>query len=196
MNDGISLEMLAFNLKLLGTKSRKKVLISAGKAEDKMRTLPAIQQFLKLEVDIYSTPGTHRFLLSHGVKSTEIHKITDRRSPNIRTFLQENRFDLVINVLTGDDDYDEDSDAKLIRKLCIENGIPLITDCDVAIATLEQIVIDTASAAPTATSLRTIREQWNLQACISWRRWRSWAASPITTLISTRPTSSPWRTCA
>ena len=42
MNDGISLEMLAFNLKLLGRKSRKKVLISAGKAENKKRMLPAI----------------------------------------------------------------------------------------------------------------------------------------------------------
>lgn len=162
MNDGISLEMLAFNLKLLGNKSRKKVLISAGKAEDKMRTLPAIQQFLKLEVDIYSTPGTHQFLLSHGIQSTEIHKITDRRSPNIRTFLQENRFDLVINVLTGDDDYDESSDAKLIRKLCIENGIPLITDSDVGIATLEQIARDTARGA-FRYKLADNSQPWNLR---------------------------------
>jgi cytosine/creatinine deaminase len=138
MTDGISLEMLAFNLKLLGRKSRKKVLISAGKLEDKKRMFPAIQQFLTLEVDVYSTPGTHKFLLERGIESTEIHKITDRRSPNIQTFLEENRFDLVINVLTGDNDYDEASDAKLIRKLCIENGIPLITDCDVGIATLQQ----------------------------------------------------------
>src|SRR5208337_3387017 len=144
MNDGISLEMLAFNLKLLGRKSRKKVLISAGKAEDKKRMLPAIQRFLELEVDIYATPGTHQFLATYGIESVEIHKITDRRSPNILTFLKENRFDLVINVLTGDDDYDEASDAKLIRKLCIENGIPLITDCDVGIATLEQLVADTS----------------------------------------------------
>lgn len=42
MTDGVSLEMLAFNLKLLGRKSRKKVLISAGKTEDKKRMLPAI----------------------------------------------------------------------------------------------------------------------------------------------------------
>jgi hypothetical protein len=144
MNDGISLEMLAFNMKLLGRKSRKKVLISAGKLEDKKRMLPAIKQFLTLEVDIYTTPGTHRFLTERRIESIEIHKITDRRSPNILTLLKENRFDLVINVLTGDDDYDEASDAKLIRKLCIENGIPLITDCDVGIATLEQLVADTS----------------------------------------------------
>ena len=162
MNDGISLEMLAFNLKLLGRKSRKKVLISAGKAEDKRRMLPAIQQFLELEVDIYSTPGTHKFLATYGIESIEIHKITDRRSPNILTFLKENRFDLVINVLTGDDDYDEASDAKLIRKLCIENGIPLITDCDVGIATLQQIFRDT-SKGTFRYKLSDNSEPWNLR---------------------------------
>jgi cytosine/creatinine deaminase len=162
MTDGISLEMLAFNLKLLGRKSRKKVLISAGKLKDKQRMLPAIEQFLKLEVVFYSTPGTHKFLAAHGIESTEIHKITDGRSPNIRTFLNENRFDLVINVLTGDDDYDEASDAKLIRKLCIENGIPLITDCDVGIATLRQIVQD-SSKGTFRYKLADNSEPWNLR---------------------------------
>ena len=88
----------------VGRKSRKKVLISAGKAENKRRMLPCLPEFLELEVDIYSTPGTHKFLATYGIESVEIHKITDRRSPNILTFLKENRFDLVINVLTGDDD--------------------------------------------------------------------------------------------
>ncbi|MGA7326040.1 MAG: amidohydrolase family protein [Rhodomicrobium sp.] len=162
MNDGISLEMLAFNLKLLGRKSRKKVLISAGKQEDKKRMLPAIKQFLTLEVDVYSTPGTHKFLSERGIESTQIHKITDRRSPNILTFLKENRFDLVINVLTGDDDYDEASDAKLIRKLCIENGIPLITDADVGIATLQQIVADTTKGT-FRYKLADNSEPWNLR---------------------------------
>ncbi|HZV21476.1 MAG TPA: amidohydrolase family protein [Hyphomicrobiales bacterium] len=162
MTDGISLEMLAFNLKLLGRKSRKKVLISAGKLEDKKRMFPAIQQFLSLEVDIYSTPGTHKFLLERGIESTEIHKITDGRSPNILTFLQENSFDLVINVLTGDNDYDEASDAKLIRKLCIENGIPLVTDCDVGIATLQQLVRD-SSKGTFRYKLADNSEPWNLR---------------------------------
>ncbi len=162
MNDGISLEMLAFNLKLLGRKSRKKVLISAGKAENKKRMLPAIQQFLELEVDIYSTPGTHKFLATYGIESVEIHKITDRRSPNILTFLKENRFDLVINVLTGDNDYDEASDAKLIRTLCIENGIPLITDCDVGIATLQQIYRDT-SKGKFRYKIADSSQPWNLR---------------------------------
>src|SRR5436190_10392856 len=142
MRQPISLELLAFNLKLLGLRSKKNILVSAGKPSDKQRMLPPIRRLMSLNVELYATPGTFRFLSEHGVRSTEVHKITDRRSPNILTFLKANRFDLVINVLTGDNDYDESSDGKLIRSLSIENGIPLITDPDVAIATLEQIVID------------------------------------------------------
>src|SRR5919109_2544371 len=117
MTRAISLELLAFNLKLLGQKSRKSLLLSAGRLEDKRRMLPAIRRLLTLDVDLYATPGTHQFLAENGVSSTVIHKITDGRSPNILTFLKADRFDLVINILTGDDDYDESSDAKLIRKL-------------------------------------------------------------------------------
>jgi cytosine/adenosine deaminase-related metal-dependent hydrolase len=162
MSSDISLEMLAFNLKLLGHKSRKKLLISAGQQEDKKRMLQTIRRFAQLNVDLYTTPGTRRFFAEHDLQTTEIHKITDSRTPNILTFLKANRFDLVINVLTGDEDYDESSDAKLIRKLCIENGIPLITDADVGIATLEQLIVDTVTGTYRY-KLADQSEPWNLK---------------------------------
>src|SRR6185369_11176729 len=137
-------------------------LVSAGKLESKKQMLPAIRRILSLHVDLHATPGTHTFLAEHGVKSTLIHKITDGRAPNILTFLKASRIDLVINVLTGDNDYDEASDAKLIRKLSIENGIPLITDPDVAIATLEKIVVD-AERGTYRYKLADDSEPWNIQ---------------------------------
>ncbi len=162
MTQANSLELLAFNLKLLGRQRRKRVLISAGRREDKKRMLPSIRRLLALEIELYATPGTHRFLEEHDINSIEIFKITDGRSPNILSFLKADRFDLVINVLTGDEDYDEASDAKLIRKLSIENGIPLITDSDVGIATLEQTVID-SERGTYRYKLADDSEPWNLQ---------------------------------
>jgi cytosine deaminase len=162
MSQPISIELLAFNLKLLGQRSRKNILISAGKPAGKQRMLSAIRRLTSLNVTLYATPGTFRFLKEHDVASTEIHKITDGRAPNILSFLKANRFDLVINVLTGDNDYDEASDAKLIRSLSIENGIPLITDPDVGIATLEQIVIDNERGTYRY-KLADLSEPWNLQ---------------------------------
>jgi hypothetical protein len=162
MPQATSLEMLAFNLKLLGPKTRKRLLISAGKLQDKARMLPIIRRILSLDLDLFATPGTHAFLEEHGIPSTEVHKITDARSPNILDFLKANQFDLVINVLTGDQDYDENSDAKFIRKLSIENGVPLLTDCDVAIAQLEQVLID-AERGTFRYRLSDGSEPWNLK---------------------------------
>lgn len=162
MSRSTPLELLAFNLKLLGTKSRKSLLISAGRMEDKKRMLPSIRRLLTLEIDLYATPGTHQFLKENGVPAQEIFKITDGHAPNILTFLKANRFDLVVNILTGDSDYDESSDAKLIRKMSIENGIPLITDADVAIATLEQIMVDNERGTYRY-KLADDSEPWNLK---------------------------------
>jgi len=161
MAKATSLELLTFNLKLLGKQTQKKILISSGELHDKKRLLPAIRRIAKLNVDLYTTPGTHRFLNKQKLKSTVVHKITDGRAPNILTFLKGNRFDLVINIFTGDETYDEESDAKLIRKLAVENSIPLITDCDVAIATLEQAAID-AERGTYRYKLADDSEPWNL----------------------------------
>jgi hypothetical protein len=157
-----SLELLAFNLKLLGPKTRKNVLISAGRTEIKRKMLPAIRRLMSLNVNLYATPGTHRFLNENCVRNIEIHKITDGLAPNILTFLKADRFDLVINVLTNDEDYDEATDARLIRKLSIENGIPLITDPDVAMATLDQIIID-SERGTYRYKLADDSEKWNLK---------------------------------
>ncbi|MCD8526307.1 MAG: hydrolase, partial [Alphaproteobacteria bacterium] len=142
MVQNTSLEMLAFNVKMLGHGRKKRVLISAGQTANKKRMLPAIQDLLALDIELFATPGTHRFFNEHNIPSTLIHKISDSQEPNILSFLKDDRFDLVINILTGDEDYDASSDAKLIRTRSIENGIPLITDTDVGIATLAQIVKD------------------------------------------------------
>lgn len=139
-----TVEMLSFNLKLIGKKTRKNVLISAGNTSDKDKMFPALEQLSRLNVSLFATPGTHRYLIAKGIACRELHKIADRREPNIKSFLKEDRLDFVINVLTGDNDYDEKSDCNLIRSMAIENGIPLVTDVDLAIQYCEQIVKDDA----------------------------------------------------
>jgi cytosine/adenosine deaminase-related metal-dependent hydrolase len=138
-SDAVSLEMLALNIKMLGQRTKKNLLISAGKLDDKRRMLPAISAIQAQDIVLYATKGTSQFLIENGIPNHLLHKIAESREPNIRSFLAEDRLDLVINILTGDPDYDEASDSKVIRRLSIENGIPLITDVDVALLTLQQL---------------------------------------------------------
>lgn len=134
-----TIEMLAFNLKMLGKTSRKHVLVSAGKPSDKEEMLPALRKLAGMGVELYATEGTSSFLERNGVSNRRLYKISQRQEPNIESFLAQDRLDLVINVLVGNHDYDEASDSKLIRSLAIENGIPLITSIEVAIGTIDKM---------------------------------------------------------
>ena len=120
-----SLELLAFNLKLASRSTRTRILVSSGKQEDKKSLLPYIKELKEIGVEFFATPGTSRFLLEHSVQNTELHKIADNIAPNILHYLSDSKVDLVINILTGNKDYDESSDSSTIRALCIENGIPI-----------------------------------------------------------------------
>lgn len=157
MNRFDAMDMLAFKLKMLGKKSQKRVLISAGKISDKNRMLPAIEKLSRMKIDLYATRGSSDFLTSHQIPNQLLHKINEHREPNIKSALDEDRLDLIINVLTGNNDYDEASDSNLIRSLAIEHGIPLITDVEIAILTIDQLVRDQAQPSVQA-------EPWNLKA--------------------------------
>ena len=134
-----TIEMLAFNLKMLGKTSRKRILVSAGKPSDKQRMLPALQKLAGMGIEIYATEGTSALLEDNGVLNRRIYKVSERREPNIGSFLAQDRLDLVINVLVGNHNYDEASDSNLIRSLAIENGIPLITSVEVAMETIDNL---------------------------------------------------------
>jgi cytosine deaminase len=135
-----TIEILAFNVKLIGNKTKKNILISAGKRSDKLKMLPSIKDLLDINISLFATQGTSLFFDEYHIENQELYKIAERREPNIRSFLADDRFDLVINILTGDHDYDEKTDSNLIRNQCIENGIPLITDVDVAIQTIKTLL--------------------------------------------------------
>ncbi len=61
-----SLDLLAFNLKLAGKKTRKNILVSAGRREQKDRLLNVIEKISKLNVDLYATPGTSDYFNKNG----------------------------------------------------------------------------------------------------------------------------------
>lgn len=140
MRQSDPLDLLAFQLKLLGRRTRKRVFLSAGSILSKQRALPAIRRLEAWNIELFATPGTSEFLAENGVENTRVHKIAEGRTPNILSFSEGEPLDLIVNILTGDPDYDEKTDSKRIRTLAIENGVPLITSVDVAIQTIDRMV--------------------------------------------------------
>lgn len=137
-----ALDLLALRLKLGRHLIKKRAFLSTGKDDDKKKILPGAQQLAELGVEIFATRGTSTYLTMHSVPNTLVHKVAEDAEPNVASMLESGLFDLVVNVLTGDDGYDEKSDARTIRGHAIEHGVPLITDPDVAVETIAKMVRD------------------------------------------------------
>ncbi len=136
------IDLIGFNLKMLARGREHALLISAGSPDDKQFLLKSCQEMTAIGVKLFATPGTQRFFEANGVESSFAHKISSGEQPNIRHLIERGEIDFVINILTGEQDYDESSDARQIRSLAIKHGIPLITDREVARETIGTILSD------------------------------------------------------
>jgi cytosine/adenosine deaminase-related metal-dependent hydrolase len=136
------IDLIGFNLKMLAKGRERALLISAGSPENKEFLLESCKEMAEIGVKLFATPGTQRFFEENNVASAAAQKISSGAQPNIRNLIQDGEVDFVINILTGRQDYDENSDAREIRSLAIKHGIPLITDKEVAKETIATVLQD------------------------------------------------------
>ena len=110
---------------------RKNILLTIGSVEDKVDMLSAVKDLIKRGYAFYATKNTHAFLESRGIPSVLLHKISEQRSPNIKEYMEKKRLDLVINIPTHSSG-DEQTDGYFIRRIATDQGIPLITNVQLA----------------------------------------------------------------
>jgi len=76
---------------------------------------------------IYATTGTHKTLNQAGIPSQSVYKLQDKTSPSVKDLIDKNKLSLMISVPNPDGDT---TDAFTIRRLGIDNHIPLITNAE------------------------------------------------------------------
>ncbi|PIR54310.1 carbamoyl phosphate synthase large subunit [Candidatus Peregrinibacteria bacterium CG10_big_fil_rev_8_21_14_0_10_42_8] len=126
--------MLAVGFKI----PKKNILITIGRIEDKVDMLSNIQDLHQRDYKFFATKRTHEFLESRGIPCAMLHKVSEPRDPNIREYLEKKRIDLVINIPTHSRGT-EQTDGYFIRRLATDNGIPLITNVQLAKRIIEAI---------------------------------------------------------
>lgn len=115
------------------------ILLSAGSKKDKTSLLPSVRRLVASNVRIFATDGTHRFLQANSIPSKRVFKLSDGKRPNIRELMRAGAIDLIVNILTGDPDYDEASDYRIIRAGAIESDVPIFTDARLASMAMERL---------------------------------------------------------
>jgi argininosuccinate synthase len=124
----------------LSQETERYALVSVGGDANKNKFLPNVAELKKLGYVLFATQGTHEFLEKNGVKSVLVHKASEEsRKPNLVDLLKQNRFDLVINVPSPENNNSQERDGAQIRSWSVVNKVTLITDFDVFASTVERL---------------------------------------------------------
>ena len=97
--------------------------------EDKDEALPLIRRFYNLGFNIEATEGTARFLKEHGIRTRLRRKITDDPE-DIPGALRQGHIAYVLNSREIGSTSDKAHDGYMIRRLSVENDVPLFTSLD------------------------------------------------------------------
>lgn len=113
----------------------KKMIITVSD-EDKNEVIPIAKGFSDLGYKIYSTKGTKKVLNKNGIDVTLLNKL-EEESPTVIDVLLSHEIDLVVN--TPSKGATRSKDGFLIRRIAIENGVPVLTAIDTAKALLRSL---------------------------------------------------------
>ncbi len=124
----------AFLKSLLSTGFRlpeKNILITLGDFEDKSEFVDSARMLDEMGYKLFTTTNTHKLLAENGIQSKQVYKISEKKTPNILTYLEQKKFDLVINTPSAKQKLSE-QDGYTIRRKAIDYNIPLINNIKIA----------------------------------------------------------------
>lgn len=96
--------------------------------EQKHKFLEEVKRLSSDGWKIYTTAGTHDYFGRQGIETIKLYKISDHKQPSTGAAIKARKFDLVINVPAGGTG---SNDGSQIRRLAIDNHVPLLTNPEV-----------------------------------------------------------------
>ncbi|MFH1536073.1 MAG: carbamoyl-phosphate synthase (glutamine-hydrolyzing) large subunit [Patescibacteria group bacterium] len=107
---------------------KKSVFLSIGGKTNKLEMLPAARQLKKLGFKIFATEHTSKFLKNEAIKNTRVYKISEDKYPSVLDLLKKGQVDLAINISEAQATQGIETAGYIIRRNCVDLGIPLITN--------------------------------------------------------------------
>ena len=108
----------------------KRILVSIG-GDKKGKFLEVLRQLEEKGWELYSTEGTHDFLSRNGVASICVYKPSERMEPNVATLISQRNIDVIVNIPRSLGTNTQ-TDGFMLRRLCIDHHIPLITNLQIS----------------------------------------------------------------
>ncbi|MGI8419839.1 MAG: argininosuccinate synthase [Candidatus Levyibacteriota bacterium] len=134
------IELHSLQMKL-ASQAEKTAFISIGKRTNKIKLLPQMKQLHQLGYKLYATYKTHKFLRANHMEATPVHKISEGHlKPNLADLLNNNRFDLIINIPIEKKVIR--ADEKIISQKALQHHVPVlntVTKAQELITKLQQL---------------------------------------------------------
>jgi len=110
---------------------KKNILLSTGPFESKALFLPEVKRLKNLGFSLYATSGTADFLQYNGIESMILYWPLQKKEPNIISYIQQRKLDLIINIPKSMEEEELTNDY-IIRRKAVDFNIPLITNLQFA----------------------------------------------------------------
>ncbi|MDX2470980.1 MAG: carbamoyl-phosphate synthase (glutamine-hydrolyzing) large subunit, partial [SAR324 cluster bacterium] len=132
-------EALLKSMRSVGFRTKlHKVLISSGGEEEKLAFLEPAKALQALGVEVFATPGTHKYFAAHGVDTTQVYWPNQKGDRNVLDAIEEEGLDLVVNIPKNFQSTELTNGYKVRRKT-VDHGVPLITNPQLAARFIEAI---------------------------------------------------------
>ncbi|MDR3257003.1 MAG: carbamoyl-phosphate synthase (glutamine-hydrolyzing) large subunit [Endomicrobium sp.] len=107
-------------------KPKKGVLLSTGREKDKVKFMEVVDNLYKLDVPVYATKGTAKYLEDRGYKVNTVHW---NRNPRAVDIIVDGKVDFVINI-NKNLSVDELHNNSEIRKTAVKCGCSILTNLE------------------------------------------------------------------
>lgn len=132
------IELWTLQMKM-AKRAERCALLSIGKLKNKKRLLSVVKSLAELGFKLFATKKTHKFLKKNKIRAVFLNKIGEKnKKPNINDYLDQQRFDLIINIPT-DSKKREKTDGQIIREKAIQSKAVLVTEPQVAKALITKL---------------------------------------------------------
>ncbi len=110
---------------------KRSIMLSTGTLKDKADFFNETKMLYEMGLKLYATKGSAKFLNEHGIKAEVLNWPLEDLEPNVMTYLNESKIDLVINIPKSHEKDELDNDY-IIRRKAVDMNVNLITNIQVA----------------------------------------------------------------
>lgn len=120
----------------------KGVLLSIGGTTNKEEFLESANILVKIGLKLFGTAGTFTFFNNLGINIEKVFKQSEEGNPSVVDLMLLGEVDLVINIPSNENNYQESKDGYKIRRKAIDLNIPLITNQQLIILLIKAMSIE------------------------------------------------------